>query len=281
MRHVLGLSGKDSLAAALIIKAHDPELWESLEIFTTLTGADYPETLQWISVVPELMGKELVTIDGNALPSRNARYCTREAKLQPFEQWLGKDAATLYTGIRADEFRVGYKANDQVLSEFPLVKYEMDLAKVWLLILALPVQYRPPTFYWAEMHQLCRDVWDEQSPLFTGEFDRLLTFTQKVILMAGRSRPNCFFCFNQRRYEVVWMYETHPDLFERMQSFETLGYSWISDFPLADLSDAKRYEIKLRRAKTIVKAVTTAAFGAAVESDGFESMTSCGLFCGK
>ena len=100
MRKVLGLSGKDSLAAALLIKAHDPRLWDELEIFTTLTGADYPETLAWIDAVPELLGKPIAKIDGdifgaiarnssgdgrNFLPNRQARYCTREAKLEPFE----------------------------------------------------------------------------------------------------------------------------------------------------------------------------------------------------
>lgn len=296
MRKVLGLSGKDSLAAALLIKAHEPELWAELEIFTTLTGADYPETLAWIEAIPELLGKPVELIDGDIfgaidrnssgdgrqfLPNQKARYCTREAKLKPFEQWLGDAKATLYTGIRADESRTGYKASESVASEFPLHKYGYDLAKVWQMILLLPEKYRPPTFYWESMHQLCREVWADENPLFAGRFDELLTYPQKVILMAGRSRPNCFFCFNQRRYEVVWMHETHPELFERMRSFESDQYSWIKDFPLCDLSDEKRHDIKVRRAKAIVKAVSKASFGAALEDDGFGSMSSCGLFCGK
>ena len=297
MRKVLGLSGKDSLTAALLIKAHEPELWAEIEVFTTLTGADYPETLQWLNNIEKLLAKPVVKIDGDIfasiarnsssdtdkafLPSRRARYCTREAKLQPFESWLNGDKATLYTGIRADEIRTGYKADTQIQSEFPLVRYGFTLAKVWQLVLGLPHEFQPPTFYWPEMHQLCRDVWDEENPLFSGGFDSLLTHPQKVILMAGRTRPNCYFCFNQRRYEVVWLYENYPDLFERMQSFEKPGYSWLKDFPLSDLNEEKRKEIKRRRAKAIVRSISVRNFGPSIENDGFESMSSCGLFCGK
>lgn len=296
-RSVLGLSGKDSLAAALLIKAHDPELWGDLEIFTTLTGADYPETLTWLKSIEDLLGKNVTFIDGNIfasiarrvssdtgeafLPSGKVRYCTREAKIQPFEKWLGSDTATLYTGIRVDESRTGYKANNRINSEFPLHKYKFDLAKVWALVLSLEKKYHPPMFYWPEMHQLCRETWDKEFPLFQGRFDELLTYPQKTILMAGRSRPNCFFCFNQRRYEVVWLYETHPELFEKMKSFESPRYSWIKDFPLNDLVKVRREAIKLRRAKAIVKAVSSANFGAVVDDDRFSGMASCGLFCGK
>jgi len=297
-RQVLGLSGKDSLAAALLIKAHNPGLWAKLEIFTTLTGADYPETVQWLDAVPELLGKPVTKIDGDIfasiarnsssdtgkafLPNRQARYCTREAKLEPFEKWLNGDRVVLYTGIRHDENRIGYKASEQIESRFPLHDYQYGLAQVWQLILALPVKYQPPTFYWPEIHRLCREEWNAQTPLFEGRFDELLSFTQKVILMAGRSRPNCFFCFNQRRYEVVWLYENYPDLFEQMRSFEDESYSWIKDFPLADLTEERREAIKRRRAKVIVKAVSESNFGPVVGiGDGFEGMASCGLFCGK
>jgi len=120
-REVLGISGKDSLSAALLIKAHKPDLWTRLELFTALTGADYPETIDWLERLPALLDKPIEFIDGDLpgaiarystgdrafLPSTRARYCTREAKIQPFEAWLGSDLATLYTGIRADEQRVG------------------------------------------------------------------------------------------------------------------------------------------------------------------------------
>lgn len=295
MKYVLGLSGKDSLTSALLIKAHKPDLWEQIELFTTLTGCDYPETLSWLAQLPKLLGKDIAYIEGNLdssiaqqsakegdkafLPSQKQRYCTREAKIQPFEKWLGKDKAVLYTGIRADEARTGYKASNQVASEFPLVEFGFDLAKVWMLILSLPEEYRPPTFYWPEMHDLARQAWfEDQSSLLP--LDEFLTYPQQVQLMAGRSRPNCFLCFNQRRYEVVWLCETHPDLFEKMRGYEKAEYSWIRDFPLSELSEDKRNKIKWNRARKIARAVAKESFGE-VLGDGFETMASCGLFCGK
>lgn len=293
VRHILGLSGKDSLTAALLIKARKPELWDRLEVFSTLTGADYPETIEWLQRLSGLLGKEISFIDGNLesslvrrisnerafLPSPMARYCTKEAKLQPFERWLGKGQAILYTGIRADEQRVGYKSSNQIESRFPLVDFNFNLGTVWAFILGLPEQFRPPTFYWEELHQLSREAWTVQAPLVGGDLDNHLSYAQKVVLMAGRSRPNCYFCFNQRRYEVVWLYEKHPDLFEKMMAWEKPEYSWIKGFPLAELNEKKRNDVKWNRACDIAKQVATQSFLS--QSDGFETMASCGLFCGK
>jgi len=150
---------------------------------------------------------------------------------------------------------------------------------VWALILGLPKEYQPPTFYWESLHELARQVWREDMPLFQTELDAHLSHAQKVVLMAGRSRPNCYFCFNQRQYEVVWLREAHPDLFAQMAAYEKDEYCWIKDFPLRDLTQTRCDEIKLRRAKAIVKSVASQQFS--VELDGFEAMPSCGLFCGK
>lgn len=39
-------------------------------------------------------------------------------------------------------------------------------------------------------------------------------------LFSGRTRANCFFCFFQRQYEILWLAETHPDLLWRTSWLE-------------------------------------------------------------
>ena len=309
-KHILGLSGKDSLATALLIKAHEPEVYHDLTIFSCLTGADYPETLKWLKKVQELLDKKIVFLDGDIftalennkkqdayfLPSIHARYCTREAKIQPLEKWLAQvvgenkvednnQQTILYTGIRADEERIGYKSNDKIRSEFPLHKYNFDLGKVWELIFNLPEKYQPPTFYWERLHKACREHWDVTFPKLAGRFDEHLTPIQKTILLSGRSRPNCFFCFNQRRYEVCWLWDAHPNLFAVMKSYEQGkgGYSWVPGFPLSEITAEVVASKVAKRARQIIRQVKSQIFGEDVKNDnsGFESMKSCGLFCGK
>jgi hypothetical protein len=294
MRHLLGLSGKDSLCAALLIKAHQPDLWEELEIFVSLTGAEYPETLTWLNSLPTLLGKPLTyvvkdlhqiisdnTRNGSNefyLPSRQVRYCTRESKIKPFEKFIGKNEATLYTGIRYDEDRVGFKESKYIRSEFPLHYFQYDIKKVWQLILSLPDQYQPPTFFWKSLYQLTSIIWKNTYP--SESLDDTITYAQKVILFSGRSRPNCYFCFNQRRYEIVWLQEVYPDLFQQMKSYESDSYCWIKDFPLSELTTEKANRIKLKRAMSIIKKLRQQKFDG-LDNDLFSGMVSCGLFCGK
>ncbi len=61
-----------------------------------------------------------------------------------------------------------------------------------------------------------------------------------------RSRSGCYFCFFQQRIEWVWLYEQHPDLFEKAMTFEKDGYTWIQGEPLSDLIKPERIrQIKL------------------------------------
>lgn len=64
-----------------------------------------------------------------------------------------------------------------------------------------------------------------------------------------------------------------------MMSYEKPGYSWMQGFPLSELTEEKRQSIKLKRAIAICEQVAYQKF--VQESDGFEQMKSCGLFCGK
>ncbi len=56
----------------------------------------------------------------------------------------------------------------------------------------------------------------------------------------SRSRSGCFFCFYQQKIEWVWLYEQHPELFEKAMEYEKDGYTWIQDEPLVELIKPER-----------------------------------------
>ena len=72
------------------------------------------------------------------LPSPQARWCTIQMKLVPFEKWIqpflddGYQVVS-YVGIRADEpYRTGYEAgaNKDILTVMPFREDDIDLAGV-------------------------------------------------------------------------------------------------------------------------------------------------------
>lgn len=118
VRHLLGLSGgKDSAALAIYMRDKVPEM----EYYFTDTGAELPETLEFIDLMEDYLGKEIIRLNGgrqfdyylklhnNYLPSAQQRWCTINLKLKPFEDFVGDDEVRSYVGIRADEpQREGY-----------------------------------------------------------------------------------------------------------------------------------------------------------------------------
>lgn len=61
-----------------------------------------------------------------------------------------------------------------------------------------------------------------------------------------RSRSGCYFCFFQQKIEWIWLYEQHPDLFQKSMEFEKDGYTWNKSESLADLIKPERIrQIKL------------------------------------
>jgi len=61
-----------------------------------------------------------------------------------------------------------------------------------------------------------------------------------------RSRSGCYFCFFQQKIEWIWLYEQHPDLFQKSMEFEKNGYTWNQGESLADLIKPERIrQIKL------------------------------------
>jgi hypothetical protein len=141
--HVLGLSGgKDSAALAMYMRDHYPEL--DMQYYFTDTGKELPEVIDFVNRLEGYVGKivdpyeEVFTSNRekkdfdyhlrqhkNYLPSPQARWCTIQMKLVPFEKWIqmkmekeGYTKVISYVGIRADEpAREGFITNS-VNSEY-------------------------------------------------------------------------------------------------------------------------------------------------------------------
>lgn len=60
----------------------------------------------------------------------------------------------------------------------------------------------------------------------------------------ARSRSGCYFCFFQQKIEWVWLYEQHPDLFDKAKEYENLkdGFTWNQNESLETLSSPERIE---------------------------------------
>ena len=139
VRHVLGISGgKDSAALAIYMKDNYPNL--DIEYYTSDTGKELNETYQLIDNLEIELGKKIIRLTGNKdpetapfdyflknyggyLPSSNARWCTKNLKLDPFEDFVGNDPVVSYVGIRGDEDREGYiSKKSNIQSIFPFRK---------------------------------------------------------------------------------------------------------------------------------------------------------------
>ena len=288
MRHIIPISGKDSLATALVQTARDRSL--PYEFIFNDTESELPETYDWLNRVEQKtgfniqrIGKSLEDIirECDVLPSHKMRYCTRQAKIQPMESWIGKDSpATVYYGLRADEERVGYVArNHSINPSYPLREMGFDLSSVWQILEVRDLL--PPLFFWQTLYDsVCDKIGPESS------WSVKLTPWQRAVLFAGRTRANCYFCFYQRQYEYVWLSETHPDIFDKACSFEDDhggdGYTWRQDGSLKELV-SRRDEIIDYRANAVAKTISslsqTNLFGESGET--LLASTSCGLLCGK
>ena len=204
-RHVLGLSGgKDSAALAIYIKETYPEIHKKVEYFFSDTGAELTEVYEFLDKLEAYLGKEIIRLSSGRdfdhhlkmhnglLPSPKMRWCTREMKIKPFEDFVGTDNVISYVGIRADEFRDGYKADGKpnIHPAFPFIEDGLVRDDVFKLLedtIGIPEYYR----------------W--------------------------RSRSGCYFCFFQRRDEWLGLKENHPELFEQAKDYETrerTKFSW-------------------------------------------------------
>ena len=225
-RHVLGLSGgRDSAALAVYMRENHPDL--DIEYFFTDTGKELPEVYEFLIKLEGFLGKPILRLNpdrnfdfwlkqyNNFLPSPQTRWCTRQLKLRPFEQWIRPmldSGATIYSyvAIRADEqYREGYTSKHQNLRvRLPFKDAGIDKGAVLEILegtgLGLPAYYE----------------W--------------------------RTRSGCTFCFFQQKIEWVRLKERHPEYFEEAKAYEKNAvehgspFTWSQGESLEDLEQPER-----------------------------------------
>lgn len=153
VKHVLGISGgKDSAALAIYMKDRYPHL--DLTYYFTDTGKELDETYQLIERLEGYLGKKVARLESEDamksgqdpfdyyykifrgyLPSSQARWCTKEMKIKPFEAFVGEAPTLSYVGIRGDEDREGYlskKTNIQAIFPFRRNIWSEDVIRMVL-----------------------------------------------------------------------------------------------------------------------------------------------------
>jgi 3'-phosphoadenosine 5'-phosphosulfate sulfotransferase (PAPS reductase)/FAD synthetase len=241
VRHVLGISGgKDSSALAVYMRNRVPEM----EYFFCDTGAELPETYEYLNRLEAALGKSIVRLNADrdfdhwmevyqgTLPSPQMRWCTKNLKIKPLEDWVGDDKVISYVAIRADENRIGYvSTKPNIDAVFPFREDGIDKEGVMRILdeagIGLPDYYE----------------W--------------------------RTRSGCYFCFFQRKHEWVGLKERHPDLFDRAVEYEEKvryrhtamkgrNYTWSQGESLPELIERKdeieaKHQAALERAAKRVK----------------------------
>ena len=253
--HVLGLSGgKDSAALALYMRDKHPEV--DLTYYFTDTGKELPEVIEFVNRLEGYIGKKIIDPyeeictsnrekkdfdywlkeHNDYLPSPQARWCTIQMKLVPFEKWIqqylddGYQVIT-YVGIRADEpYREGYQAtsNRDIVTVMPFRDDGIDLAGVKDILQQADL--------FADTEEARNNPKSAQAQGLPGYYD-------------WRSRSGCTFCFYQRKIEWVRLRERHPEAFEEAKNYEKRAeddegngtFYWLGkDTPLSTLEDPNR-----------------------------------------
>lgn len=198
--HVLGLSGgRDSAALAIFMRQIAPDL--PMTYFFTDTGKELPEVYEFLGKLEGFLGQHIVRLNpdrdfdfwlaeyGHFLPSVQTRWCTRQLKLRPFQQWIAPwlrrgEEVYSYVAIRADESaREGMAStNPRLKVVLPFRDHGVDRSAVEELLESSGVG--KPTYY----------EW--------------------------RSRSGCTFCFFQQKIEWVRLKHYHPDFFEEAKRYE-------------------------------------------------------------
>lgn len=227
-RHVLGLSGgRDSAALAVFMRQRYQDI--EIEYFFTDTGKELPEVYEYLTRLEGYLGKPILRLNpdrdfdywlktyNNYLPSAQARWCTRQLKLRPFEIWVNKfikagDSVISYVAIRSDEeFRQGYQSSkDSLKVKLPLKESGIDKEAVIEILEGAGLDL--PTYY----------DW--------------------------RSRSGCTFCFFQQKIEWIRLKERHPEAYEEAKRYEKTAvengspFTWCQGESLTDLENPERQQ---------------------------------------
>lgn len=292
MRHLLPISGKDSLCTAIVQLQRDDTL--PYEFIFCDVRMELPETYTWLDKVEQTLGisikrigrsLEEVIAEQNMLPSHQARFCTKYGKIFPLRDLLGaNETATQYVGIRADEDRPNAGMIDnRVTLKFPLREAGIDLPAVWKILDSRKML--PPTFFWQRLYDAVCDLMSDCSLRFI----QSLQPWHKFALFSWRSRSNCFMCFYQRLYEWVGLLEHHPGLFEKAEQLEMdygssperdRPFYWRQEGPLSLLRD-RAGSIFRKHVQKIRDAILKMRHSIDHDEIDMLSLTSCGIYCGK
>ena len=272
-RHVLGISGgKDSAALAVYMRQNTPEL--DIEYFFTDTGKELPEVYEFLGRLEGFLGKPILRLNPdrdfdfwlreykNFLPSPQTRWCTRQLKIKPFEEWLrpslrAGEYINSYVAIRSDEdYREGYVSpQDNLKVHLPFRAAGIDKAGVAELLEAAGVGL-PDYYRW-------------------------------------RSRSGCTFCFYQQKIEWARLLDEHPDAFEEAKGYEKNAlehgspFTWSNGESLEELSRPERLEqIRTEHARRVerLKAkrpMNALADGTALDIDAVYGTGKLCLTCHK
>lgn len=256
VRHVLGISGgKDSAALAIYMR----DKIEEMEYFFTDTGAELPEVYEYLDRLEAYLGKPIVRLMPNGdfdqhlkrqngfLPSPNTRWCTRELKIRPFEEWVGLDSVVTYIAIRADEMRDGYRSSKpNIRARFPFKEDGLTRRDVERILIAAGVGY-PKYYEW-------------------------------------RSRSGCYFCFFQRKSEWASLSQRHPALFEKAKQYEKIDkntgqrYTWSQSGPLSEIKLGETLEADNERQCNGETSKGRVSWQEALAAEGFDENETC-LIC--
>lgn len=240
VKHVLGLSGgRDSAALAVYMRQHYPEL--NIEYFFTDTGKELPEVYEFLGRLEGFLGQPILRLNPNRdfdfwlkqynhfLPSPQTRWCTKQLKLRPFEEWIRpllQEGNTVfsYVAIRGDEeYRDGYASKDKnLIIKLPFKDAGIDKAGVLEILdgagLGLPRYY------------------------------------------SWRTRSGCTFCFFQQKIEWVRLKEEHPEAFEDAKTYEKNAvdhgspFTWSQGESLEELEKPDRIQqIQVEHAKRLAR----------------------------
>ena len=256
-RHILSFSGgKDSTALGVYLIQNYPDIAERLELVFCDTGAELPETYDYIRKFETVMGVDVTFINaldmlgigdkrgrtpfdvilqeyyGQFLPSPQMRWCTRILKIKPFEAYVGYDRAYSYIGIRAEENRLGYQKSGSGTSS-----QEQGTGSTKPIAISekqniIPVYpFKEDGLVLDDVKELLEDCGLGMPPYYK-----------------WRSRSGCYFCFYQQIGEWQGLKENHPKLFEKAKEYEKeeggRKYTWAQGRSLDAVEKLeKRYEV--------------------------------------
>jgi hypothetical protein len=242
-KHVLGLSGgRDSAALAVFMRQRYPQL--EIEYFFTDTGKELPEVYEYLGRLEGFLGRPIFRLNpdrdfdfwlkqyNDFLPSPQTRWCTRQLKLRPFEQWIRPildRGMTVYSyvAIRADEeYREGYSSkHENLVVKLPFKDAGIDKPGVLEILEAAGLGL--PKYY------------------------------------AWRTRSGCTFCFFQQKIEWVRLMEQHPEAFVEAKMYEKNAvekgspFTWSQGESLDELARPERvaeikrdHELRLARIRS-------------------------------